>query len=70
MLTGPACARYIEEFESILDKTTSSTAHYEEVSSLHTKFGTDVRAFVDLLSSLGTRFVIQAIIFLHCIRKR
>ena len=70
MLAGPECARCIEEFESILDKTTSSTAHYEEASSLHTKFGTDVRAFVDLLSSLGTRFVIKAMIFLHCIRKR
>ena len=51
MLAGPECTRCIEEFESILDKTTSSAAHHEEASSLHTKFGTDVRAFVDLLSS-------------------
>ena len=46
MLAGPDCTRCIEKFETVLDTTTSGTAHHDEASALQTKFRTDVLAFL------------------------
>lgn len=56
MLAGPDCTRCIEEFEAVLDTTTSSTAHHEEASALQTKFRTDVLAFAEVVEQLGNSF--------------
>jgi len=32
--TGPDCTKCIKEFETVLDTTTSNTAHHEEASAL------------------------------------
>ena len=36
MLAGPDCTRCIEEFETVLDTTTSGTAHHEEAGAMQT----------------------------------
>jgi len=56
MLTGPDCTRCTEEFETVLDTTTSGTAHHKEASALQTKFRTDVLALVEVAEQLGNPF--------------
>ena len=56
MLAGPDCTRCINEFEAVLETTTSSTGHHEEASALQTKFRTDVLAFVEVAEQLGNPF--------------
>ena len=56
MLAGPDCTRCIEEFKTVLDTTTSGTAHHDEASALQTKFRTDVLAFVEVSEQLGNPF--------------
>ena len=36
ILAGPDCTRCIEEFETVLDTTTSGTAHHEEAGDMQT----------------------------------
>ena len=56
MFASPDCTRCIKEFETVLNQTTSNTAHYEEASALQTKFGTNVLAFVEVVEQLGNSF--------------
>ena len=56
MLVSPDCTRCIEEFETVLDTTTSGTAHHEEAGALQAKFRTDVLAFVEVAEQLGNPF--------------
>ena len=42
LLAGPDSSRCIEEFEAIIDKSNSTTAHHEEASSLQAKYKKDV----------------------------
>ena len=56
MLIGPDCTRCIKEFETVLDTTTSGTAHHDEASALQTIFRTDVLAFVEVAEQLGNPF--------------
>jgi len=56
MFAGPDCTRCIKEFETVLNPTTSNTAHHEEASALQTKFRTNVLAFVEAVEQLGKTF--------------
>jgi len=57
MLTGPDCSRCVEEFETVLDTPSSSTAHHEEAHSLQVKYRKDVLSFVESIEQLGNPFV-------------
>jgi len=56
MPASPDCTRCIKVFETVLDPTTSNTAHHEEASALQTKFRTNVLAFVEVVEQLGNPF--------------
>ena len=56
MLAGPDCTRSIKDFETVLDTTTSNTAHHEEASALQTKFRTNVEV-VEQLGNNGKELV-------------
>ena len=57
MLAGPDCARMIEEFERVHDRTILSTGHHEEAHSLQSKFLKDVQSFMKVLNVMGNPFL-------------
>ncbi len=58
MLAGPECARVVEEFETVHEPPSSSTAHHEEGHILQVKFRKDVLSFVDVVNQLGNPFIL------------
>lgn len=57
MLAGPDCSRCIEEFESVLDSSSSNTtAHHEKAYALQVKYKKDVLSFVEIVEHLCNPF--------------
>lgn len=66
MLAGPDCSRCVEEFESVLQSRSPSTAHHEEARSLQVKYRKDVLSFVEIVEQLGNPFAAsQELVALH-----
>ena len=55
MLACPDCASLIQVFDTVLEPSSSTAAHHEEVF-LQIKFQKDVLSFIDIVQHLGHPF--------------
>ena len=69
MFAGPDCTRCIKEFETLLNPTTSNTAHHEKASALQTTFRTNVLAFVEVVEQLGNHSTMAKTLWQYTHRK-
>ena len=57
MLAGQDCSRCVQEFETVLDSSSQSTARHVEANFLQVKYRKDALSFVDCVNELGKPFL-------------
>ena len=57
MMAAPDTARLVNEFQNVLGKANSSTAHHEESPELQKRFIKDVKNFLIVLRERGSPFL-------------